>query len=160
MTGRKVKKSASRFSVKTYELLYSRSIAPFFWGFVFLLFTNQRPEATFSGESAFSYLEKQCSFGPRNPGSQGHRACLQYLISEMKRYTPHVTDQQFPYFDSNENKYLYLSNVISYFPGSNPDGQKIMLAAHWDTRSIGEHDKDESKRNSPILGANDGASGV
>ena len=26
----------------------------------------------FSGEAAFNYLEKQCSFGPRNPGSGGH----------------------------------------------------------------------------------------
>jgi Zn-dependent M28 family amino/carboxypeptidase len=35
-----------------------------------------------------------------------------------------------------------------------------LLCAHWDTRPRAEQDPDKSKRNKPILGANDGASGV
>ncbi|MCI0561872.1 MAG: hypothetical protein MN733_25580, partial [Nitrososphaera sp.] len=29
----------------------------------------------FDSQSAFKYLTTQTDFGPRNPGSQGHRAC-------------------------------------------------------------------------------------
>ena len=35
-----------------------------------------------------------------------------------------------------------------------------MLCAHWDSRPISDMDPDSSKRELPILGANDGASGV
>ena len=35
-----------------------------------------------------------------------------------------------------------------------------MLAAHWDSRPIADYDADESKQKEPILGADDGASGV
>ncbi len=33
----------------------------------------------FSGVKAFQYLEKQCEFGPRNPGSTGHNEFANYL---------------------------------------------------------------------------------
>jgi Zn-dependent M28 family amino/carboxypeptidase len=35
-----------------------------------------------------------------------------------------------------------------------------MLAAHWDTRPFADQDPDPARRGTPILGANDGASGV
>ena len=36
----------------------------------------------------------------------------------------------------------------------------MLLAAHWDTRPFADRDPDPEKRHLPILGANDGASGV
>tara|TARA_X000000950_G_scaffold73715_1_gene91911 strand:- start:29997 stop:30707 length:711 start_codon:yes stop_codon:yes gene_type:complete len=36
----------------------------------------------------------------------------------------------------------------------------IMIGTHWDTRSVADRDTDISQRNMPVLGANDGASGV
>ena len=36
----------------------------------------------------------------------------------------------------------------------------MIFVAHYDSRYIADRDDDESKRNQPILGANDGASGV
>jgi Zn-dependent M28 family amino/carboxypeptidase len=35
-----------------------------------------------------------------------------------------------------------------------------LLCAHWDTRPRADHDQNIERRNEPILGANDGASGV
>jgi Zn-dependent M28 family amino/carboxypeptidase len=37
---------------------------------------------------------------------------------------------------------------------------RVLLLAHWDTRPTADMDPDEAKRLQPILGANDGASGV
>jgi Zn-dependent M28 family amino/carboxypeptidase len=43
----------------------------------------------------------------------------------------------------------------------NPDQKRrIILAAHYDTRRIAEEDEDESRREEPIPGADDGGSGV
>ena len=44
----------------------------------------------FSGESAFHYLEKQCSFGPRNPDSRGHKQCGEYLIYTLSEFADTV----------------------------------------------------------------------
>ena len=55
---------------------------------------------------------------------------------------------------------MTLTNIIESFYGTNPGARKILLAAHWDTRPRAERDPDPEKRNDPIPGANDGASGI
>ncbi len=113
--------------------------------------------AQFDGRRAFVYLEKQVAFGPRNPGSEGHRRCLEYLVKEMKCLADSVRLQSFDYQDMEAKKSFKLTNVIASF---NPRAQKrIFFAAHWDTRPRADYDKKEN-RNTPIPGANDGASGV
>ena len=34
---------------------------------------------SFDGNKAFGYIEKQCNFGPRYPGSEGHKKLADYL---------------------------------------------------------------------------------
>ena len=110
----------------------------------------------FSGTRAFEYLLKQTQFGPRNPNSPGHAACLIWLEQTMRQFADEVEVQRFKTQGYNET--LSLANVIGRF---NPQATgRILLAAHWDTRPRAEHDEDRSRRNDPILGANDGASGV
>jgi hypothetical protein len=113
--------------------------------------------AQFNGQRAFSYLVKQVAFGPRNPGSKGHQACLKYLQDEMGKWADLVDLQSFTYYDRFNRKTLHLTNVIARF---NPRAQRrIFFAAHWDTRPFADRDVKEN-RNTPIPGANDGASGV
>jgi len=110
----------------------------------------------FDAEHAFQYLIRQCEFGPRNPGSKGHENAKRYLISELKRYSEDVVAQEFEYKD--KQKVFNLTNIIARF--GKKGREKILLAAHWDTRPFAEHDPNPKKRDTPILGANDGASGV
>jgi Zn-dependent M28 family amino/carboxypeptidase len=51
-----------------------------------------------------------------------------------------------------------MTNIFGRFQQNNPN--RILLLAHWDTRPRAERDEDSTKREQPILGANDGASGV
>jgi len=120
----------------------------------------QEPSRRFSGESAFTYIQKQCAFGPRNPGSAGHTACLTFLVEELKRFTPHVTRQPFQHHDADLSRTIPMNNIIARFPGLNPRAQRILLAAHWDTRPRADMEKEPERRKMPIPGANDGASGV
>ncbi|MCF8387223.1 MAG: M28 family peptidase, partial [Bacteroidales bacterium] len=111
----------------------------------------------FNADSAYRYMEEQVAFGPRVPNTPEHAACARYLVSTMKRFTPHVQVQTFK-ARAFDNTALNGKNIISSF---NPEEkQRILLAAHWDSRPFADHDPDPEKRNDPILGANDGASGV
>ncbi|MFH1941732.1 MAG: M28 family peptidase, partial [bacterium] len=111
----------------------------------------------YDGNRAFEYLKKQCAFGPRNPGSKGHRACLEFLEEELRKSADRVVKQPFLFTDYRNDRTLTLYNVIASF-GS--QGKRILLCAHWDTRPWADKDSDSSNWDKPILGANDGASGV
>ncbi len=112
---------------------------------------------SFSGARAFDLLVKQTKFGPRNPGSSGHSACLDFLADEMRKYADDVTLQKFTHTGYNGERFQ-LTNIIAAF---NPESKnRILLCAHWDTRPRADNDEDKSRRNEPIIGANDGASGV
>ena len=122
--------------------------------------SSASPKITFDEHNAYDYLKKQCEFGPRNPNSTGHKTCMNFLINEMKKFTKDVNIQKFSHFDQKKQKTLHLSNIIGTFSSANRNTPRIILCAHWDTRPMADRDKDEKNRNKPILGANDGASGV
>jgi hypothetical protein len=112
----------------------------------------------FDGVQAFRYLEAQCAFGPRNPGSDGYRQCREYLYEMLAGAADTVFYQEFTLPDPTGGDSLALANIIARF---NPDApRQILLGAHWDTRPWADQDPDVSRREEPILGANDGASGV
>jgi glutaminyl-peptide cyclotransferase len=112
----------------------------------------------FEGDEAFGYLMDQCALGPRNPGSEGHRRCRKYLLDMLRRYANLVKTQEFVYQDTSQDIKLQLTNIIaSFYPEKR---QRMLLCAHWDTRPFADRDPDSSLREKPILGANDGASGV
>lgn len=117
---------------------------------------NQVPE--FNADSAYVFIERQLSFGPRNPTSVGHRNTRDYLINTLRLYAGYqnVYAQDFTTIAYGDT--LKLTNIIAAF---NPfHTTRVLLAAHWDTRPCAELDPDESRRGEPIMGADDGASGV
>ncbi len=113
----------------------------------------------FNSDSAFVYIQNQVNFGTREPNSVGHRQTREYLISELQRFAGSnaVFAQDFLAEGYNEES-LSLSNIIAAF---NPQAKtRILLAAHWDTRPRADEDLDDQRRDEPILGADDGGSGV
>ena len=122
------------------------------------IFSCQTNEIQFDEDSAFNWLEKQCEFGPRNPSSKGYFDCKDFLIQNLNGYSDTVFIQNFTYTELRENNTYDLSNIIAEFI---TDSEKhILLGAHWDTRPWADQDLNPSNRFTPILGANDGASGV
>jgi hypothetical protein len=110
----------------------------------------------FDAGNAYNQIEAQVKFGPRDPGSKGHQAALNYFQKELKKYTIYVDLQNFNY-SGYESTTLQLTNIIARF---NPDKKnRIIFYAHWDTRPRAEHATKLNLKDKPILGANDGASG-
>lgn len=112
---------------------------------------------TFNADSAYYYVEKQVSFGPRVPNSQAHRKCASWLTKTLKRFTPDVVVQKYK-SRAWDNTALSGQNIIGSF---NTDKKvRVLLCAHWDSRPVADHDPDPENRDKPVPGANDGASGV
>ena len=112
----------------------------------------------FDKGNAFRYLVEQCEFGPRNPGSNGYKQCLDYLQNTLSGFADTVLLQSFVLDDLVNEKSYDLTNIIARFKVGAP--QQLLIGAHWDTRPWADEDPDTEKRNDPIIGANDGASGV
>ena len=111
----------------------------------------------FNQDSAYSFVKKQVDFGARVPNSVAHTACLEYLSGKLQKFGAEVIIQNGEGTLYN-GKSIDIKNIIGIF---NPTAQRrILLAAHWDSRPFADQDADISKHNTPILGANDGASGV
>jgi len=128
--------------------------------FIVLLFIFQISYAegpVFNGEKAFQWILRQTELGPRNPGSEGHQKCLNLLKKTLENYGASVQLQPFIFYDAKNSQTFTLTNIIGSFYPEN--ASRILLCAHWDTRPYADKDKPENI-NKPILGANDGASGV
>ena len=119
--------------------------------------TEQAATFLFSPDSAYAFVEKQVSFGPRVPGSDAHRLCGDWLVSRLKESGADVSEQTaaLTTFDGTR---IPMRNIIARI---NPSAEnRILLLAHWDSRPWADHDTDPQKRTQPVDGANDGASGV
>jgi glutaminyl-peptide cyclotransferase len=113
-------------------------------------------DVQFDGGRAYEILKKQCSFGPRYPNTPGHDKMVEYLQAELKPLSDGVTVHSFTY--NTGKKELEIKNICAVF---NPDASEyVLLCAHWDTRPWADEEIDQAKRNLPVPGANDGASGV
>lgn len=111
----------------------------------------------FDADSAYALLEKQVAFGPRVPGTPGHAAQLQWMTEYLRERADTVVVQSFDQ-ELPDGSVVRLHNVFARFQPENAN--RVLLAAHWDTRPSSDEDPDEAKRAQPIDGANDGASGV
>lgn len=110
----------------------------------------------FDETRAFSILTKQVEFGPRYPGTKGHKMTAEYIQAQLKPYADAVKVQEFS--KTVRGKYLEMQNIIAHF---NPDAKKhILLAAHWDSRPTADMEINPAKKQQPIPGADDGGSGV
>lgn len=112
----------------------------------------------FDSNRAFADLEKICSYGPRVADTESHIKAGEYIYNSLRQTSDICRIQRFAVYDSARNVKRNMFNIIaSYYPKSK---KRIMLCAHWDSRPIADMDPDSSKRDLPILGANDGASGA
>ncbi len=119
--------------------------------------SSQAASGTFPQERAWAHLQAQCDFGPRVPGTAGHARCLAYLERILRATGGEVSRQSFRSRIPASRDSVTLVNLSARF---GPAGPPLLLGAHWDTRPWSDRDPDSTKREMPILGANDGASGV
>ena len=111
----------------------------------------------FDADSAYHYVKAQVDFGPRVPNTAAHKACGEYLAKKLEQFGAKVYNQQVDLI-AYDGTLLKARNIIGAYK---PEAKKrVALFSHWDSRPWADADPDEKKHYTPILGANDGASGV
>lgn len=118
-----------------------------------------KPAAVFDNSRAWEHLVKQVSFGPRVPMTKGHQQCADYILAEMRKHCQNVRTQEFTHKWSQTGKPVKMMNLIGEQNWEQAE-VRVLLLAHWDTRPTANQEIDPKRARQPILGANDGASGV
>lgn len=115
------------------------------------------PKTAFDAQAALAYAKAQVDFGPRAPGTPAHDKAGDWITAEMKKRTDSVTDQRWTQTTAG-GAHLAMHNILARF---NPTAtQRVLYVTHWDTRPTADDDSNFGNKALPILGANDGASGV
>ena len=120
----------------------------------------------FMADSAYAYCQRQCDFGPRTMNSRAHDDCRDWIAAEFRRHGCDVTLQKAE-LKGYDGTMLKATNIIArYTPKALLPGdttarpRRMLLCAHYDTRPWADNDADEKNHRTPVMGANDGASGV
>ncbi len=121
------------------------------------LVKTQIPIPPFSADSAYAHVARQVEAGPRVPDSEAHQATRAYFQQTLERYGASVTVQEFDakLFDGKRTKGYNIIGAVR------PEAKRrIFICAHYDSRPFADSDLSKERRNEPILGADDGGSGV
>lgn len=111
----------------------------------------------FSADSAFAFCQAQCDFGPRTMNSDAHDRCGAWIVGKFRQYGCQVTEQKAD-LKGYDGTILKSTNIIAAY---NPQATtRILLSAHWDSRPWADNDPDSTNHKTPVMAANDGASGV
>lgn len=111
----------------------------------------------FSADSAMKHIEDQCAFGARTTGSEASAQCAELIAERFRQYgaTVEVQPNDVKTWDGTE---LHALNIVA---STNPESSdRILFCAHWDSRPWADNDPDEANHHTPVMAANDGASGV
>ena len=104
----------------------------------------------FDGAAAYAQVQAQVEIGPRPTGSEAGERTGDYIIEQLTAAGWQVEVQEFTYME------VTCRNIV----GKASSGPVAIIGAHYDTRRLADNDPDPAKRSEPVLGANDGASGV
>ena len=109
----------------------------------------------FNQDSAYAYIKKQVDYGPRFISSKGWENCFLWLEKKLSNYadTVIINSAKVTTYDGKIHR---LKNIVASFSPNKKN--RVALFAHWDTRHIADYDT--INKDMPILGANDGGSGV
>ncbi|MHA1674349.1 MAG: M28 family peptidase [Promethearchaeota archaeon] len=117
--------------------------------------THQNLLDGYNSSQAYDNIATQLDFGYRIPGTAPSRLCVEWIKDTMDPISD-VSVYNFTISKGGEDRVC--QNVIAKF---NPGYERIVIfASHFDSRAVAEKDPDSLLQNSPIDGANDGASGV
>ena len=109
-------------------------------------------------DKAYARLIELCALGPRNNGSPGKRRAEQLIQRVLRDAGAQVSTHDFQHIPAGAAEPAAFRNIIGRIKPE--EKRRVLLGTHYDTRAWADRDAREELRTTPILGANDGASGV
>ena len=114
-------------------------------------------EIQFDSDSAYAYCAQQCDFGPRTMNSSAHDLCGKWIADKFRSLGLTVIEQQAT-INGWDGTPLRSTNIIAQFKPEREN--RVLFCAHWDSRPWADNDPLEQNHRTPVMAANDGASGV
>ncbi len=112
------------------------------------------PLFQFEGTKAFAHVQAQVDFGARPTGSAAAQKTANYIVETLRSLGWNAVQELF--LVTVAKRPISACNVI----GSLGSGSVIILGTHYDTRMYADIDPGDNEKYEPVIGANDGASGV
>jgi len=144
-----------------YKLQYSaiRYVVFVLLIFVFSCKSNNtiKPAPAFNAQNAYNHIITQVNFGPRHPQSAGHDSVVNWITTTLSKLNCklHIQTGTVTLWDSSK---ITIKNITAQLY---PDQKKrLLFFTHYDTRKYSDQETDSIKQVMPLIGANDGASGV
>ena len=106
----------------------------------------------FDGARALVLAQDICEIGPRPVGSPENDQTANLILEELRRQGWKTAEEDYAAGD------MRLRNVAGLAGGA--EGPLLVIATHYDSRSISDADPEPARRTQPSPGANDGASGA
>ncbi len=103
---------------------------------------------TFSGPKAFSLAQEFLEFGPRVSGTDANRQAGDWIAQELEKEG----------WKAVPDEGVYMDTPVRNIAGEKGNGPIIILGAHYDSRRCA--DQPQGGCAEPVLGADDGGSGV
>ena len=104
---------------------------------------------------AYQMILEYEKFGPKVPGTDANTKAGDWIVAELKKYTPTVHEQKGT-ATTFDKKTIPFRNIIAQF---NPSAStRYLFSAHWDNRPFA--DEDQKNKVGAVPGVNDGGSGV
>lgn len=114
--------------------------------------------APIDGRRAFGYLEKICELGPRLAGTEANTRQRKLVAEHWAKLGGQVREQPFRAEHPLTGRRVDMVNLIGSW---HPERlERVVIAAHYDTRPHPDQEEDPQRQRLPFLGANDCASGV
>ncbi|OLS25968.1 MAG: Aminopeptidase YwaD precursor [Candidatus Heimdallarchaeota archaeon LC_3] len=110
----------------------------------------------FDGSESFKHLKNQVDIGFRYPGTHEINLTRSYITNHLNLFNWTVIFHNFTF------KGIDVTNILA-FPANATNttlSSTRLFGAHYDTRIKADRDPIEANKSLPVLGANDGASGV
>ncbi len=116
-----------------------------------------QPAPQFSADSAMSYVQAQCDFGPRAPMTAAHELCGAWIQRQFSRFGAAVATQHIEVTGFDSTAYTGTNIMASINPEMT---DRVLISAHYDSRLWADNDADAAHHHTPVMAANDGASGI
>lgn len=118
---------------------------------------NVKKYTAFNADSCYTYLTAQTDMGARVMNTPAHEECKEYIAATAERLGATVSLQAAD-LKAYEGSVLKSTNIIASLHPERVN--RILVAAHYDSRPWCDEELLKEDSEQPVLGANDGASGV
>jgi len=109
-------------------------------------------------ERAYQWLKEIALFDQRWYGSPRRDQAIAKLKKSLSELCDSVVLDPFEATDRESKKTYKLNNIVAKINPDRPN--RLLVGSHWDTRLWSDKDPNPKLRDKPIMGANDGTSGL